>query len=449
MIYQLQNNRLPKDGIIQLNTCQMSHVSNKRGVIVNDSGASILLYALFILFTLITSVSCASAQQIVQKANEPNNVWGSKLLTTIPKYKFISDDTACVKELIYEGVGYANLPKTEVFAYYATPGTINHNASLDKNLPAIVFVHGGGGKAFREFAFLWAQRGYAVIAMDLAGNGKDGKRLPLGGPDQDPRKKFTNIDSVLNQQWVYHAVYNVALAHSLLLSFKEVDKNNTGITGISWGGFLTCISAGLDNRYKAAVPVYGCGFYFDTAGVNYRANLNKLSKSSAERWIQQYDPSNFIGQSKAKFLWITGAKDQHFNPSMFSRTYNEVVSQSIFRLIPDMPHGHYEGAAPTEIAAFMNHYLKNDHYQLPFFESVNNNSSNIRAIVNTKETITAATLCFTKDKTLPFEKRVWETLPANVDGKKVTAQLPDGVVMWMINIKDSKGMLVSSKYYFQ
>jgi dienelactone hydrolase len=269
----------------------------------------------------------------------------------------------------------------------------------------------------------------------------------LGGPDQDPLKKFTNIDSAINQQWVYHAVYNVALAHSLILSFKEVDKTNTGITGISWGGFLTSISAGLDNRYKAAVPVYGCGYYFDTVGLNYRANLNKLSKPSAERWIKQYDPSNFISESKAKFLWITGAKDQHFNPSMFSRTYNEVLSNSNFRIIPDMPHGHTEGATPLEISSFMNHYLKNDPYQLPYFESVNKNSNSIKATINMKEKIVNATLCFTKDKTLPFEKRVWETLPANVDGKKVTAQLPDGVVMWMIDIKDSKGMLVSSKYF--
>jgi len=432
-----------------MNCDKMSDGVCKKWVGTSYSRASVLRDSSFILFVIFALISCSSANKIEEKRLRTDNVWGRKLLTTIPKYKIISDDTASVKELIYEGAGYGNLPKTEVFAYYATPGTINHNTSLDKNLPAIVFVHGGGGKAFREFAYLWAQRGYAVIAMDLAGNGKDGKRLPLGGPDQDPQKKFTNVDSALNQQWVYHAVYNVALAHTLILSFKEVDKTNTGITGISWGGFLTCISAGLDNRYKAAVPVYGCGYYFDTVGLNFRANLNKLSKPSAERWIKQYDPSNFIGQSNAKFLWITGAKDQHFNPSMFSRTYNEVLSNSNFRIIPDMPHGHTEGATIMEIAAFMNQQLKNSSYHLPYFDSVSIAGNNIKATVSSVEHIVDARLCFTRDKTMPFEKRVWETLPANVDGKKVTAQLPDGVLIWMINIKDSKGMLVSSKYYFR
>ena len=44
-------------------------------------------------------------------------------------------------------------------------------------LPAMVLVHGGGGKAFREWAELWAERGYVALAMDLAGHGPDGKRL--------------------------------------------------------------------------------------------------------------------------------------------------------------------------------------------------------------------------------------------------------------------------------
>ena len=401
----------------------------------------LFIYSIFFLFCSITNI-------LAQTKSLNDNVWGKKLLTTIPKYRIISDDTASVKELIYEGVSYGDLPKTEVFAYYATPGSIHHNPSLDKNLPAIIFVHGGGGKAFREFAYLWAQRGYAVIAMDLAGNGKDGKRLPLGGPDQDPRKKFTNIDSPLNQQWVYHAVYNVAFAHSLIRNFKEVDKQNTAITGISWGGFLTCISAGLDNRYKAAVPVYGCGYYFDTMGVNYRANLNKLSKSSAERWIKQYDPSNFIGYSKAKFLWVTGAKDQHFNPSMFSRTYNEVLPNSNFRIIPDMPHGHFEGATPNEIAAFMNHYLKKDAYQMTIIDSIKINSNDISATISSSEPIIEASLCFTKDNTKPFEKRVWNTIPVKLKDKEINIQLPDGVVMWMLNFKDKKGLLASSRYYY-
>ena len=47
---------------------------------------------------------------------------------------------------------------------------------------------------------------------------------------------------------------------SLLASLPDVDSKRLGITGISWGGYLTCIVASLDDRLRVAVPVYGCGF---------------------------------------------------------------------------------------------------------------------------------------------------------------------------------------------
>jgi len=393
--------------------------------------------------------SCSITNILAQTKFLENTIWSKKLITTIPKHRIISSDTATVIEIIYESVSYGDLPKTQVFAYYASPGTLTHKPDAPHSLPAIVFVHGGGGKAFREFAQLWASRGYAVIAMDLAGRGNDSQRLPLGGPDQDPAKKFTSIDSALNQQWVYHAVANVALAHSLIRSFPEVDTNRTGITGISWGGFLTCISSGIDPRYKVAAPVYGCGFYFDTVGLNYRANLNKLSQTSAKRWVEQYDPSNFIRYSKAHFLWITGAKDHHFNPSMFARTYNEVFSQSQFSLRADMPHGHTEGATPPEIATFMNHWLENQSAEIPQIHHLKTEPSGaFEAKTTATSPIVSASICYTQDHFQPFEKRTWKTLPVACENGKIKGQLPDSVTIWILQIKDSSGLLGSTAYQF-
>ena len=76
---------------------------------------------------------------------------------------------------------------------------------------------------------LWATRGYAAIAMDLGGCGPNGKRLADGGPDQGDDIKFRAIDQPITDQWTYHAVANVILAHSLIRSFPEVDPERTAL----------------------------------------------------------------------------------------------------------------------------------------------------------------------------------------------------------------------------
>src|SRR5262245_42069623 len=91
---------------------------------------------------------------------------------------------ATVSSSLYEGAPYQGKP-TRVFAYLAEPARKG-----DEKLPAMVLVHGGGGKAFLEWVQLWAKRGYVALAMDLAGNGPDGKRLPDGGPNQSDDEKF-------------------------------------------------------------------------------------------------------------------------------------------------------------------------------------------------------------------------------------------------------------------
>jgi alpha-beta hydrolase superfamily lysophospholipase len=69
----------------------------------------------------------------------------------------------------------------------------------------MVLVHGGGGKAFKDWAEHWARRGYVALAMDLAGHGPRG-RLSDGGPNQSDEVKFREFtESVAREMWTYHA----------------------------------------------------------------------------------------------------------------------------------------------------------------------------------------------------------------------------------------------------
>jgi len=100
--------------------------------------------------------------------------------------------------------------------------------------------------------------------------------------------------------WSYHTVAAVVLAHSLMLSLPEVDANKTVITGINWSGYLTCLAASLDSRFKAAAPVYGCGFYSDCV---FQADLKKMKSSDSIKWLKSFDPSLYLPYTHPKFLY--------------------------------------------------------------------------------------------------------------------------------------------------
>lgn len=224
-------------------------------------------------------------------------VWDREVLFEAPEMRWVEGEGK-IRSLVYEGEVFEG-SGTEVFAYYASPETLGEGVAGTR-VPGIVLVHGGGGTAYSEWVWMWAKRGYAAIAMDLSGmrplvpvmdekgdfvsdRGKVHStriRLEKGGPLHGRPEKFESIGGTVEDDWPYHAIAAVVRAHSLLRSFEEVDAERTAITGISWGGYTTCIAASVDNRYKAAVPVYGCGFLFE-GGIGAAAGDRRVGPGTA------------------------------------------------------------------------------------------------------------------------------------------------------------------------
>ena len=182
--------------------------------------------------------------------------WNMKTLSEAPKATWGARSNL-VQEVYYDGEPFHG-KSTRVFAYVG-------RAEGKGPFPGVVLVHGGGGKAFSAWADHWARRGYIAIAMDTAGAGPNG-HLPDGGPDQSDTEKFHNFtEAEIPDMWTYHAVAAAVRAHSLLLSLPEVDPKRTALTGISWGGYLTCIIAGLDHRSKPPSRFMAAVFWAKTA----------------------------------------------------------------------------------------------------------------------------------------------------------------------------------------
>ena len=398
-----------------------------------------------LLVGCVPSFAATDAGQITAAKTLPATTpWDLKALSAAPAFQWGPGDG--VRSLHFAGPVYRG-KATRVFAYYATPGSLAKDTSRDKNLPAVVLVHGGGGRAFDQWARLWAQRGYAAVAMDLGGCGAGKKRLPDGGPDQGDGTKFGAIAAAPGEQWTYHAVANVILAHSLIRSFPEVDAERTGLTGISWGGYLTCIVSGLDNRFKAAVPVYGCGFLHDNSC--WLGRFKKMSAENRAKWVRLWDPSMYVGSAAMPMLFVNGGQDFAYPPDSHARTCGLVkAAGKTIRFSPSLRHGHIFDR-PKAIEVFIDHYLRGG-VALPLVLPPAAANGKLTARVKTSTRLTAAALHYTAQK-LPGNPRgrKWTDGPATIEDNRITADLPPrDATIWFLTVTDERKTTVSSKLLF-
>jgi len=397
------------------------------------------------------SQSNAAADTPIQRSDKlpATTPWDLAKLSEPPAMEWIEAEGP-IRALFYAGEAYRGKP-TRVFAYYATPGSLAGDPTLDRNLPAMVLIHGGGGTAFREWAELWAKRGYAALAMDLAGSrpvegtnahaGENRVRLDDGGPAQGDDEKFGSIDSEPTEQWSYHAVAAAIRAHSLIRSFPEVDAQRTAVTGISWGGYLTCIVAGLDDRFKAAVPVYGCGFLQDNSA--WLGRFAQLTPEQRDRWVTLWDPSQYLPAVSMPILFVNGTNDFAYPLDSYQRSFNLVPGEKQLRVTVNLPHGHQAGWAPVEIGRFVDQNLTKG-APLPVVGEPQIADGKVTMPITSSQTLKAAALHFTTDEK-PINMREWKSVPGKVDAKQVVTDAPpENATAWFLTVTDEQDGVISS-----
>ena len=391
-----------------------------------------------------------SVTPIKPSASLPTTMpWKLDELSKAPIFEWSADRPSAggqiVRSLFYAGELYQG-KKTKVFAYYGTPGTLTRDPSKDKNLPAVVLVHGGGGKADAGWAQLWAKRGYAAIAIDLTGSGPDKKPHADCGPEMGDDIKFGAIDGPITDQWPYHAVADMILAHSLIRSFPEVDQEKTAITGYSWGGFLSCLGAALDDRFKAAVPVFGCGFIDQNSA--WLDRFKNMSPQSRAKWVTLWDPSTYMASATVPMLFVNGGTDKYFRPDSYAKTYDLVKAPKNIHFVPELRHGALIDK-PKAVELFMEHHLRGG-VILPQVATPVLSDTQVKAGVETKTKLLKAELHYSLDVILGVaETRKWITNPATLEQTNIVAELPPKVAtIWFLTVTDERDALVSSPLMF-
>ena len=378
-------------------------------------------------------------------ADPARPAWNRRLLQHVPRV-FPAPDLGGpgVRSLFLEGPLFRCKP-TRIFAFYGLP-----KAPPAGRAPALVLVHGGGGTAFADWVRLWTGRGYAALAMDTCGC------VPIGAygnwqrHDQGGPPGWGGLDQTdwpLEDQWMHQAVATILCAHSWLRAQPEVDPGHIGLTGISWGGVLTCLAASVDRRFRFAAPVYGCGFL---GGKAVNGSLDGLFDRgplvASARWLRWWDPRWFLPEAHMPFLWLNGTNDFAFPLPAWRASTRLPRGPRTLCLRVRMPHAHGgPGENPEEIHTFANALCGHGH-PLARVRSQQRRGQQILVDFQTVARVARAELCCTRD-TGRWQDRRWETVPASVDrpGRRAHAELPGDATAWFLNLVQEPDLVTSTE----
>ncbi|WP_310475994.1 S9 family peptidase [Sandarakinorhabdus sp.] len=204
----------------------------------------------------------------------------------------------------------ANLPKSEIVTFKGFDGTLlsavltmPFNLKRDGSAPAIVLPHGGptgqSQDGFSRTAALFASRGYLVIQPNFRGSTGYGRAFQeanhkdLGGGD----------------------LKDVLSARDFLVATGFVDAKRIGITGGSYGGFMTLMAIGkAPTAFAAAVQQFGI-INWRTMWENEDARLQAYQRSllgAPDEFKGVYEassPLSYIRAATAPLLSLQGEND--------------------------------------------------------------------------------------------------------------------------------------------
>ncbi len=365
-------------------------------------------------------------------------------LTAPPQVHAIDEasvETSGPRKIYFDGLSYRGKP-TRVYAWYGVP------SSPSGKVPAIVLAHGGGGTAYREWVEKWNARGFAAIAPALEGQTDE----PVEGPARWKRHEwagparvgiYNDADKPLEDQWMYHAVADVVLAHNLLRSNPAVNGDRIGLMGISWGGIITSTVIGIDTRLAFAIPTYGCG-YMATVDNQYRRSL-----ADNLTYLKVWEPGLRFGQATMPVLWLTWLHDGHFPLDAQQASYRAAPGPRMVAVLPDMKHSHPAGWTPEDSYAFAESIVRDGK---PWLREVKQQRDGDRVSVTfeSSKPIDRAILFTTSDVGYTGTRN-WTQSPAELkrDGDHITASatLPSGVRAYFFNV--TSGALTASSEFVE
>jgi dipeptidyl aminopeptidase/acylaminoacyl peptidase len=204
-------------------------------------------------------------------------------------------------------ISYKSSDGLEIPAFLTLPKGV-----APKNLPLIVFPHGGpwarDSWGYNIFAQFWANRGYAVL-------------LPNFRSSTGYGKKFLNAG---NNEWGQKMQDDLTWGVKYLIAQGIADPKRVGIMGGSYGGYATL--AGLaftPDLYAAGVSYVGPSNlltllksippYWEAGRIIFHTRMGNPNTPEGRAQLEHQSPLNSADKIKAPLLVIQGANDPRVN----------------------------------------------------------------------------------------------------------------------------------------
>lgn len=208
------------------------------------------------------------------------------------------------------GLDPAKVPVSRIVHYKSQDGTVisailmvPFNLKRDASAPGVVVPHGGPtsqtNDRFSRLAVALASRGYLVIQPNPRGS------TGYGAAFQNANHKDLGGGDLVDE--VYAAKFLTATGY--------VNPKKIGVTGGSYGGFMTLMAVGkTPDVWAAGVSMYGIINWFemmkheDAALQAYQRSL--IGDPVADKAVYDADsPMTYIKQTKAPLLILQGEND--------------------------------------------------------------------------------------------------------------------------------------------
>lgn len=256
-----------------------------------------------------------------------------------------------VKQVRAFTVNYDGFGAGHIAAWYLLPRTPAPAAGY----PVLVFYHGYSGNRGVISDYLgWILQGYAVVAVDVRGQGGESTdETNYPGPI---RPGWMTRGITQPQLYYYRWVFmDCVRALDFVASQPELNKKHIILSGNSQGGALTLAVAALDERPIAAMPdvPFLCNFrravpmavqpYQEIADY---LKLKPFDEEQVYRTLSYFDQMNFAHQIQCPVLMSIALQDTICPPSTCFAAYNRIESDKEVRLYP---YNNHEGGRNLQV----------------------------------------------------------------------------------------------------